>query len=76
MRVLLTLVAAVVVAASVPLAAMPTSPGPQPVVVRGGEGGFHWGDAGIGAAAGFGAALVLVGGIALTGTTHRLRRMR
>ena len=76
MRVLLTLVAAVVVAVFVPIAAMPTPPSPKPVVVKGAEVGFHWGDAGIGAAAGFGAALVLVGGIALTGTNHRLRRMR
>jgi len=42
----------------------PTS---QPLVVRGGDGGFRWGDAGIGAAAGFGGALVLAGSLALTG---------
>jgi hypothetical protein len=31
------------------------------------DDGFHWGDAAIGAAAGFGAAITLVGGVALVG---------
>jgi hypothetical protein len=35
------------------------------------DGGFHWGDAAIGAAAGFGAAITLVGGIALVGRGDR-----
>ncbi len=39
--------------------------GPQPLVVRVDDGRFHWGDAGIGAAAGFGAALVLSGSFVL-----------
>jgi hypothetical protein len=73
--VLLTILAALAVAASVPLAALPRPPSAQPVVVKG-DGGFHWGDAGIGAAAGFGVALVLVGAVALTGPTHRLRRTK
>jgi hypothetical protein len=33
----------------------------QPVVVEVSQGGFRWGDAAIGAAAGFGAAIVLAG---------------
>lgn len=40
------------------------------LVVRG-EDGFRWGDAGIGAAGGFGAALVLSGSLALTGRGNR-----
>jgi len=36
------------------------------------DGGFHWGDAAIGAAAGFGAAISLVGGIALVGRGDRV----
>ncbi len=39
----------------------------QPLVIRVNDGGFHWGDAGIGAAAGFGVALVLSGGFVLAG---------
>jgi hypothetical protein len=35
------------------------------------DGGFHWGDAAIGAAAGFGAAITLAGGIALAGRADR-----
>lgn len=38
---------------------------PAPLIVRVQEGGFRWGDAAIGAAAGFGASLVVVGGIAV-----------
>jgi len=35
------------------------------------DSGFHWGDAAIGAAAGFGAAITLVGGVALVGRGDR-----
>jgi len=45
---------------------------PEPLVVTVRDGGFHWGDAGIGAAAGFGAALVLAGGLALAGRRDRV----
>jgi hypothetical protein len=47
---------------------------PQPLVVRVDEGGFHWGDAGIGAAAGFGAALVLSGSFVLISQRDRAGR--
>jgi len=43
-----------------------TSAESEPIVVRVDDGGFRWGDAGIGAAAGFGVALVLAGSLALT----------
>ena len=43
----------------------------EPIVVRVDDGGFRWGDAGIGAAAGFGVALVLAGSLALTGRRDR-----
>ena len=46
-------------------------PKPVPLVVKVDEGGFRWGDAGIGAAGGFGAALVLAGGLALVGRRDR-----
>jgi hypothetical protein len=36
------------------------------------DGGFHWGDAAIGAAAGFGAAITLVGAIALVDRRDRV----
>jgi hypothetical protein len=36
------------------------------------DGGFHWGDAAIGAAAGFGTAMTLVGGIALVDRRDRV----
>ena len=45
---------------------------PEPLVVRVDDGGFRWGDAGIGVAAGFGAALVLAGGLALAGRRDRV----
>ena len=48
-----------------------TSWEPEPIVVRVDDGGFRWGDAGIGAAAGFGVALVLAGSLALTGQRDR-----
>jgi len=38
---------------------------PDPLIVRVQDGGFRWGDAAIGAAAGFGASLVVIGGIAV-----------
>ena len=44
---------------------------PEPIVVRVDDGGFRWGDAGIGAAAGFGVALVLAGSVALAGRGDR-----
>ncbi len=47
-------------------------PKPQPLVVKVNDDGFHWGDAGIGAAAGFGAALVLSGSLALAAKTGRV----
>jgi hypothetical protein len=43
----------------------------EPIVVRVDDRGFSWGDAGIGAAAGFGVALVLAGCLALTGMRDR-----
>ena len=46
------------------------SPEPESLVVRV-DGAFHWGDAGIGAAAGFGAGLVLAGSLALAGRSDR-----
>jgi len=46
---------------------------PEPIVVRIDDAGFRWGDAGIGAAAGFGIALVLAGSLALTGRRDRGR---
>jgi hypothetical protein len=38
---------------------------PEPLVVKVDDARFRWGDAGIGATAGFGGALVLVGGVSL-----------
>lgn len=46
-------------------AAGPAAPSSSPVVVRVENGGFRWGDAAIGAAAGFGACLAAAGGLAL-----------
>ena len=41
-------------------------PDPEPLVVKvGGAAHFRWGDAGIGATAGFGRVLVLVSGVSL-----------
>jgi hypothetical protein len=52
--------------------AQPKSPAAsEPIVVRVDDGGFRWGDAGIGAAAGFGVALVLAGSLALAGRRDR-----
>jgi len=48
-------------------AAPPAPPAPRPLTVRVEDGGFRWGEAGIGAAAGFGAGLVLAGSLALAG---------
>ena len=45
-------------------AAAPSAPPSGPLVIRI-DGGFRWGDAAIGAITGFGAALVVSGGIAL-----------
>jgi len=42
-----------------------SEPDPEPLVVKVDDSRFRWGDAGIGAAAGFGGALVLVGGVSL-----------
>jgi hypothetical protein len=57
-------------------AAPPTKPrhDPLPLVVRVEDSGFHWGDAGIGAAAGFGAALVLSGSLVLISQRDRVGR--
>jgi hypothetical protein len=57
-------------------AAPPTKPrhDPQPVLVRINDSGFHWADAGIGAAAGFGAALVLSGSFVLISQRDRVGR--
>jgi hypothetical protein len=57
-------------------AAPPAKPrhDPRPLIVRVDHGGFHWDDAGIGAAAGFGAALVLSGSFVLTGQRDRAGR--
>jgi hypothetical protein len=43
----------------------PSEPPSGPFVVRIDGGAFHWSDAAIGAAGGFGAALVIAGGISL-----------
>jgi hypothetical protein len=52
--------------------AQPTTPAAsEPLVVRVDDGGFRWGDAGIGATAGFGVALVLAGSLALSGRRDR-----
>ena len=57
-------------------AAPPTKPrhDPQPLIVRVDDSGFHWGDAGIGAAAGFGAALVFSGSFVLLGQRDQADR--
>ena len=63
----LIVAAALLVGTSAALAGSrtPTVPAPsEPLVVKV-DDGFHWGDAGIGAATGFGAALVLAGSLAL-----------
>jgi hypothetical protein len=69
------------VAALYPVAVAPAAPPPtqsrqqpQPLIIRVTDDGFHWGDAGIGAAAGFGVALVLSGGFVLTGQRDLARR--
>ena len=56
--------------------APPTKPrhDPQPLVVRVDDSGFHWGDAGIGVAAGFGAALLLSGSFVLISQRDRVGR--
>jgi hypothetical protein len=53
--------------------APPPRPQPKsvPFVIKVNDGGFRWGDAGIGAAGGFGAALVLFGSLALAGRRDR-----
>ncbi len=65
MRVLASLVIAFAVVAFVPRLAAGASPSTETVVVNGGAAGFSWGDAGIGAAAGFGTAVALWGVIVL-----------
>jgi hypothetical protein len=54
-------------------ASAPPKPGqkPVPLVVKVEDRGFRWSDAGIGATAGFGAALVLAGSLALVGRGDR-----
>jgi hypothetical protein len=54
--------------------AHPPNPRQKPVslVVKVEDHGFRWSDAGIGAAAGFGAALVLAGSLALFGRADRV----
>ena len=47
-------------------------PKPEPLIVKVDDGGFRWSDAGIGAAAGFGAALVLAGALALADRSDRV----
>ena len=42
----------------------------HPLVVRV-DGGFRWGDAAVGSAAGFGVGLILAGGLALAGRRER-----
>jgi hypothetical protein len=46
-------------------------PKPEPIVVKI-DDGFHWGDAGIGAAAGVGAALLAAGGLVLLRSADRV----
>ena len=58
----LTTAAALVLATASPAAPPRHS---EPLVVRVDDRGFHWGDAGLGAAAGFGAGVALVGGLTL-----------
>jgi hypothetical protein len=48
-----------------------STPKQESLVVRV-DDGFHWGDAAIGAAAGFGTAITLVGGIALVERRDRV----
>ena len=50
-------------------ATAPSAPPSGPLVIRV-DGGFRWGDAAIGAVTGFGAALVVTGGIALRRSTR------
>jgi hypothetical protein len=73
--------AAAAIAASCPItvaraSAPATKPrqDPQPLIVRVDDSGFHWGDAGIGAAAGFGTALVLSGSFVLISQRDRVGR--
>jgi hypothetical protein len=47
----------------------PSGPPSGPFVVRVDDQAFHWSDAAVGAAGGFGAALVIAGGIALRRST-------
>ena len=56
---------AVLSSAAVDGNAAATTKSPEPLVVRVQGGGFDWEDAAIGAATGFGASLVVVGGIAV-----------
>jgi hypothetical protein len=58
------LTAAALALATSPAATLP--PRPEPIVVRVDDGGFNWDDASLGAAAGFGAGVALVGGLALS----------
>lgn len=51
-----------------------TQPAPVPTIVIRANGGFDWGDAAIGSAAGLGFALALVGGLLLV--SHRSPRAR
>ena len=68
-----SIAAAVVLAALSPVAragAPAAHPNPEPIVVKV-DDGFRWGDAGIGAAAGLGAALVVAGGLLLARSGDR-----
>ena len=58
-------------AAAGPPASTPEPTHAEPLVVRVDDGAFRWGDAGIGAVAGFGTALVLSGSLVLVGRRHR-----
>ena len=71
-----TVIAALCPATVARAAAPPTKPrrDPQPLVVRVDDSRFHWGDAGIGAGAGFGAALVLSGSFVLISQRDRVGR--
>jgi hypothetical protein len=76
-RRLRTAAAVLVAAVTLVAASGATAPRPKPqatqvpLVVKV-DDGFRWGDAAIGAAAGFGAALVLAGSLTLAGRTGRV----
>jgi hypothetical protein len=71
-----TFAAVSLVAATGAAAPRPKQRQQVPLVVRVEDRGFGWGDASIGAAAGFGAALVLAGSLALAGSPRHHKEER